>query len=202
MTKTRALATILATSALTAAMILPLAWPRTTLADGTDDSLRQDGTKIQHVVVSGTLERDDATKLWSMVVVAENDGDEEETAQIEADLTRVRMRMGVRVPPRPTAVLRRFETIAIPAGGKVERRYPLAKNVGDQIQRAANESERLYAQATWDSLVTSYDCKIKHKGEEFDWEKDGGWASGKYGDSMGAPVPPLRQVAQTGDVAF
>jgi hypothetical protein len=137
----RSVATVLGFAALTSAATLTVFWPKATFADGPNQDLVQDGTKVNHVVIDGEVVRDKKAKTgWVIEVTAENRGTEAETAELETDLQRVISNPMSRAAPMPTAVMKKKETITVAAGEKVTKRYAVPAAFAAQMtaQEAAD----------------------------------------------------------------
>jgi hypothetical protein len=130
----RSVATVIGFAAVTSAATLTVFWPKATFAEDAATDLVQDGTKVNHVVVSGELVREKKSKTgWVIEVTAENRGDEAETAELETDLTRQVSNPMSRAAPMPTAVLKKKESITVAAGEKVTKRYDVPAAFAAQI---------------------------------------------------------------------
>src|SRR5262245_25578891 len=124
MVSIRSVATVIGFAAIASAATLTVFWPKATFAEDPATDLVQDGTKVNHVVVSGDVVKDKKSKTgWVIEVTAENRGDEAETAALETDLTRQVSNPMSRAAPMPTAVMKKKETITVAAGEKVTKRY-------------------------------------------------------------------------------
>jgi hypothetical protein len=196
----RSVATVVAIAAMTSAAALTLFWPKATLAedDDTTAQLTQDGTKVNHVVVSGEVVRDKKAKSgWVLEITAENRGDQEETAELETDLTRQVSNPMSRSSPMPTAVWKKKETITVAAGEKVVRRYDVPSQIAVQIAAAKN------AEAAHEKAVERANAKglpypmpraetyfgVAFKGQ---WSDDSGWNRGRPGRGLAmAPPAPI-----------
>ncbi len=142
----RAIATVLGFAAVTTAAAVTVFWPKTTFADGDDatDGLTLDGTKVNHVVVEADLVKDPKAKTgWVIELKAENKGTADETAELEADLTRQVSNPMSRAAPMPTAVWKRKETITVAAGQTVTKRYDVPSGFAGQVQAAKNAEAAL-----------------------------------------------------------
>ena len=157
MSTLRSLATVLGFAAMTTAAVVTVFWPKATLADGDDakGDMALDGTKVNHVVVTADLVKDAKAKTgWVMEVKAENRGNEAETAELEADLTRQVSNPMSRAAPMPTAVFKKKESITVAAGETVTRRYDVPAQFAAQItavKKAEAAREKLAEQG---KLVT------------------------------------------------
>ena len=157
----RSLATVLGFAAITTAATVTVFWPKATLADGDDSKADQvlDGTKVNHVVVDGDLVRDPKSKTgWVIEVKAENRGTEEETAELEADLTRQVSNPMSRAAPMPTAVFKKKEKLTVAAGQTVIKRFEVPAGIAAQISVAKNaeaKREKLAEQGKLVAMPTS-----------------------------------------------
>jgi hypothetical protein len=142
----RSLATVLGFAAITTAAAVTVFWPKATLADGDDGKadLVLDGTKVNHVVVEGELVKDPKAKTgWVIEFKAQNKGNEDETADLEADLTRMVSNPMSRAAPMPTAVFKKKEKITVAAGQTVTKRYDVPATIAAQITASKNAEARL-----------------------------------------------------------
>jgi hypothetical protein len=142
----RSIATVLGFAAITTAAVVTVFWPKATLADDDDGKagLVLDGTKVDHVVVEGELVKDPKAKTgWVIEFKAQNKGNEEETAELEADLTRMVQNPMSRAAPMPTAVFKRKEKITVAAGQTVTKRYDVPAGIAVQITASKNAAARL-----------------------------------------------------------
>ncbi len=142
----RSLATVLGFAAITTAAAVTVFWPKATLADGDDGKgdLVLDGTKVNHVVVQGELVKDPKAKTgWVIEFKAQNNGTEEETADLESDLTRMVSNPMSRAAPMPTAVFKKKEKITVAAGQTVTKRYDVPAAIASQITAAKNAEAKL-----------------------------------------------------------
>ena len=142
----RSIATVLGFAAITTAAAVTVFWPKATLADGDDDKAGMvlDGTKVNHVVVEGEAIKDAKSKTgWVIELKAVNNGAEEETADLETDLTRQLSNPMSRAQPMPTAVFKKKEKITVAAGQTVTRRYEVPAAIAVQMNAAAAAQARL-----------------------------------------------------------
>ncbi len=142
----RSIATILGIAALTTLATVTVFWPKTTMADGDDEKgdLVLAGTKVQNVVVEGDLVKDPKSKTgWVIEFKAQNTGNKDETAELEADLTRQVSNPMSRAAPMPTAIFKRKETITVAAGQTVTKRYDVPAGFSAQITNSKNAEAAL-----------------------------------------------------------
>jgi hypothetical protein len=153
-------------------------WPKATFADGPDQDLVQDGTKVDHVVVTGEIVRDKKAKTgWVVEVTAENRGTEAETAELETDLTRVVADTMSRASPPATAVMKKKETITVAAGEKVQKRYDVSAAIAAQMTaKEAADAAREKAEAAGKEVrmprrVTYFGVEFRGKWSDFAEER-------------------------------
>jgi hypothetical protein len=140
----RSVATVIGFAAIASAATLTIFWPKATFAEDPATDLVQDGTKVDHVVVSGEVVRDKKSKTgWVIEVTAENRGDEAESAELETDLTRQVSNPMSRAAPMPTAVLKKKETITVAAGEKVTKRYDVPAAFAAQMNTQAAQDAKM-----------------------------------------------------------
>jgi len=140
------LSKLLGVAALTTATCLTALWPHATLAEGDIDPMQElegDGTKLDHVVVTGEIVRDGKSKTgWVVELKAENSGGDAETVALETDLERTVSNTMSRAEPAPTTVWKKTETLTIAAGESVTRRYTVPAGIGAQLSASARVEAR------------------------------------------------------------
>lgn len=134
----RALTTTLMFAGGTAAAVLVLAWPRTTLAEEIPDSDRtgdyeEEGMKFGNIVVKGELVADGTPSGWSLVRTFENQGDAPEKYVIEERVLRTETMPGARVTPASVAVVQRNQTMALGPHEKRKIGVRLPAAIGAEI---------------------------------------------------------------------
>jgi hypothetical protein len=134
----RNLATTLMFAGGTAAAVLVVAWPRTTLAEEIPDSDRMgeyedEGMKFGNIVVKGELVADGTPSGWSLVRTFENQSDVPEKCVIEERVLRTETMPGARVTPASVAVVQRNQTIALGPHEKRKIGVRLSESIGAEI---------------------------------------------------------------------
>ena len=126
----------------TAALILVVAFPRTTFAEEIPDSDRmgeyeEEGMKFGNVLVHGQLVADGSVPGgWTLVRTFENQSDQAEKCVLEERVLRTETMPGARVTPPPVAVVQRNQTIALGPHEKRKLGIVLPAAVGAQITAA------------------------------------------------------------------
>jgi hypothetical protein len=134
----RTVATTLMFAGGTAAAVLVMAWPRTTLAEEIPDSDRmgeyeEEGMKFGNIVVKGELVADGTPSGWSLVRTFENQSDAPEKCVIEERVLRTETMPGARVTPASVAVVQRNQTIALGPHAKRKIGVRLSESIGAEI---------------------------------------------------------------------
>jgi hypothetical protein len=126
------LATIVRFAAGTAAAVLALCWPGSTYADP-PETLFGNGA-ADPVSFSGEVVRDPSVKTgWAIKVTYENTGDEEETATLDAEVTRATVNPEARSSPPGVAVWRHRDTVTVAAHESAERSYAIPQWLAAQL---------------------------------------------------------------------
>ena len=126
----------------TAAAILVVTYPRTTLAEEIPDADRQgeydeEGMKFGNVVIKGQLVADGSVPGgWTLVRTFENQSDQPEKCVVEERVLRTETMPGARVTPPPVAVVLRNQTFALGPHEKRKLGVALPAAVGAQITAA------------------------------------------------------------------
>ena len=140
--RARTLAKTLMLAGGTAAAILAVTYPRTTLAEEIPDSDRQgeyddEGMKFGNVVVKGELVADGSVPGgWTLVRTFENQSDQPEKCVVEERVLRTETMPGARVTPPPVAVVQRNQTFALGPHEKRKLGIVLPAAIGAQITAA------------------------------------------------------------------
>jgi hypothetical protein len=134
----RTVATTLMFAGSTAAAVLVVAWPRTTLAEEIPDSDRMgdyedEGMKFGNIVLKGELVADGTPSGWSLVRTFENQSDAPEKCVIEERVLRTETMPGARVTPAAVAVVQRNQTIALGPHEKRKIGVRLSESIGAEI---------------------------------------------------------------------
>jgi hypothetical protein len=126
-----------------AAVILVLAFPRTTFAEEIPDSDRmgeygeEEGMKFGNIVVKGELVADGSVPGgWTLVRTFENQSDQPEKCVLEERVLRTETMPDARVTPPPVAVVQRNQTVALGPHEKRKIGIVLSPAVGAQITAA------------------------------------------------------------------
>jgi hypothetical protein len=120
----QSLATIVRFAAGTAAAALAVCWPGSTYADPPETFY--EGGSVDALTFSGEVVRDPSMKSgWAIKVTYQNTGDEDETATLDAELTRATVNPDARSSPQGVAVWRHRDTVTVTAHESVDRSYEI-----------------------------------------------------------------------------
>jgi hypothetical protein len=142
------------------------------MADDEDpsDGLTLDGTRVNHVVLTGEVVRDAKAKSgWALEITAANESDQEETAEVETELQRLTTNPMSRASPAPTLAFKKKETLTVPAGGKITRSYDVPAAIAAQItvaKKAEAAREKAAAQGKDfppPRLITTFEVAFEGK---------------------------------------
>lgn len=132
----RPFVTIVGFAAATAAATLSLCWPGRTYADPPE--MFGEAGEIDDVTFQGEVVRDPAVRNgWAIKVTYENRGDQDETCEIDAQLTRDQVHPGSRSGSAGVAVWHHKEKVSVPAHESVVRNLDVPQWMAAQL--AANE---------------------------------------------------------------
>ena len=140
--RARTLARTLMLAGGTAAALLVVTYPRTTLAEEIPDADRQgeyddEGMKFGNIVVKGQLVADGSVPGgWTLVRTFENQSDQPSSCVIEERVLRTETMPGARVTPSPVAVVQRNQTFALGPHEKRKLGVALPAAIGAQITAA------------------------------------------------------------------
>jgi hypothetical protein len=128
--------TIVGFAATTAAATLAVGWPGRTFADPPETFF--ESGEVDDVTFSGEVARDASLKGgWAIKVTYENRGDEEETCEIDAELTRAQIHPGDRSSPAGVTVWHHKEKVTVAAHESAVKSYEVPQWMA--VQLTANE---------------------------------------------------------------
>jgi len=113
----RPLLTVLGSAALTASVVLTLAWPRVTLADGDDvtKTVLPNGIRFGKLQISGTLDHQ-PDDTWVVHAHVENRGTSRATLTLDTAVRKTVSSPQNRAEPTPEAMWRSLTPVALDGG--------------------------------------------------------------------------------------
>jgi hypothetical protein len=145
MSSLRNLLTVLGCAAASAITTLAAVAPSTTFADPVVQ-VTAEGTKIDSVLLNGSLVQDARSKTgWVMVITAENKSDKPENCLLVADLDRTIAAPMSRVPPRAMQIWQDKEALTLAAHEKITKRIDVAPAIAAQLTQTARDEVKAVA---------------------------------------------------------
>lgn len=143
MKKSHTLLTVFGSAALTIALGLGVAMPRTTHADDEDDRMGEytgEGFRFGDVIVSSELQNDPKSKTgYVLVITAKNDTDNDAIQKVEFDVTRSMSSPMSRVSAPGVAVWKHVEQLKVAAHGTTTKTVAIPSAVAQQMISADRE---------------------------------------------------------------